>query len=410
MGVELGDPPLVGAYASSYGFLYRHPATVSVAPRSSLRMKKSRVLYLFPHTQQRLAGLDDVLGGQPCPERFLYYGMDYLLKQGWDVRHNLAGSADRATSRFLNGCHRAYFGRHDGYAGRLDWVLPGYADIRRVDALIAITAHVAFPVLLHQWSGWLRDTPMLYLAVGLPERLETIRRKRPEKYLHWCRRLSTVARIVTVSQVEAETLKHIHGLDNVSFLVPGVDTDYFLPIPTLPSCDVLSIGADAHRDFDTLVSVARRLSAFKFKIVTNKAHADRLRDLPQNIKVEINIPMQALRDTMAASVCMALPVRPNTYSGATTVLLQAMAMAKAVVANPVGANAAGYPFRHAENLLFVTPQDVDALCDAVLTLCGDEGLRSSLGAAARRAVIAEASLEGFHHEIEACLQKFVLKA
>lgn len=371
-------------------------------------MKRPKVLYLFPHTQQRLAGLDALLDGQACPERYLYYGMDHLRQRGWDVRHNLAGSADQAKFRFLNGLHRYYFTRRNGYAGRFDWVLPGYADIRRVDALVAVTAHVAFPVLLHQWSGWLRDTPMLYLAIGLPERLEFIRSQHPAEYPGWCRQLSAVERIVTVSKVEAETLCRTHGLDNVSFLVSGVDTDYFSPRSSLPSCDVLSIGADSHRDFETLVSVARRLSAYRFKIVTNEVHAAQLSDLPENLQVDVNIPMQALRETMAACICLALPVRPNTYSGATTVLLQSMAMAKAVVANPVGPNVSGYPFRHAENLLFVPPQDVDALCDAVLTLCRNESMRSSLGAAARRAVVEEASLGGFHHAIETCLQKYIL--
>ena len=54
---------------------------------------------------------------------------------------------------------------------------------------------------------------------------------------------------------------------------------------------------------------------------------------------------------------VALPVRDNSYSGATTVLLQAMALAKPVVVTRTSAIATGYELEDGENVRLVAPGD-----------------------------------------------------
>ena len=64
-----------------------------------------------------------------------------------------------------------------------------------------------------------------------------------------------------------------------------------------------------------------------------------------------------MRDRLASARVVALPVRDNSYSGATTTLLQAMAMAKPVVVSRTAAIAAGYELEDGVNCRLVEPGD-----------------------------------------------------
>ena len=78
-----------------------------------------------------------------------------------------------------------------------------------------------------------------------------------------------------------------------------------------------------------------------------------------------------------------MPVKPNSYSGATTVLLQAMALAKPVVVSRTDAIAAGYGLEDGVNCRLVKPADAQAFEQALLETLADAG---ALGAHARETV------------------------
>lgn len=93
-----------------------------------------------------------------------------------------------------------------------------------------------------------------------------------------------------------------------------------------------------------------------------------------------------MKSVMAQAKCVVLPVFENSYSGATTTLLQAMAMGKAVIVTKTGAIAEGYHLVHNENVLFVPPGDDEALNRAFESVFTDESLSVSLGKKARETV------------------------
>jgi glycosyltransferase involved in cell wall biosynthesis len=150
--------------------------------------------------------------------------------------------------------------------------------------------------------------------------------------------------------------------------------------------DVVSVGADPRRDFGLLVRLAERRPELSFLVVAGSANAAALRGVPANVTVEADIPLAAVRDRLAAARIVVLPVRDNSYSGATTVLLQAMAMAKPVVVSRTAAIATGYGLHDGSNCRLVEPGDADALEQAVLeTLSSGDG--DGLGARARETVV-----------------------
>jgi glycosyltransferase involved in cell wall biosynthesis len=156
------------------------------------------------------------------------------------------------------------------------------------------------------------------------------------------RKLHTV---VAYGWGEVEELRRWLGEDGprVEFVAFGVDVEHFRPDPTTPvTDDVVSVGADPRRDFALLVQLARRLPDRSFRIVASADNARELGVLPANVRLETDVPFARVRECLLGARVVVLPVRENSYSGATTTLLQAMACAKPVVVTRTAAIARGY--------------------------------------------------------------------
>ena len=128
------------------------------------------------------------------------------------------------------------------------------------------------------------------------------------------------------------------------------------------------------------------------------ASADGARALgarPANVALEIDIPLERVRDRFAAARVVALPVRDNSYSGATTTLLQAMAMAKPVVVSRTDAIAEGYGLEDGVNCRLVEPGDPEALERSVLELLAGADAATALGIRARETVERSLSWERY---------------
>jgi glycosyltransferase involved in cell wall biosynthesis len=143
------------------------------------------------------------------------------------------------------------------------------------------------------------------------------------------------------------------------------------------------------------VTVAHRHPDLGFTIVASAEHAHALAQPPPNVTLEVDIPLEAVRSRLAGARVVALPVRGNSYSGATTTLLQAMAMAKPVVVSRTDAIATGYGLDDGANCRLVPPGDADAFEKALLeTLTGADAARA-LGIRARETVERSLSWERY---------------
>ena len=94
-----------------------------------------------------------------------------------------------------------------------------------------------------------------------------------------------------------------------------------------------------------------------FLVVTTADRARSLAGRPSNVAVETDLPFDEMRRRLERARVVALPVRENSYSGATTVLLQAMALAKPVVVTRTAAIATGYGLEDGNNVRLVPPGD-----------------------------------------------------
>ena len=181
----------------------------------------------------------------------------------------------------------------------------------------------------------------------------------------------------------------------VVFVPFGVDVAAFRPEEAEPIADVLSVGIDPRRDFELLLSIAERNPELSFRIVASSDRGRSLGELPANVSLETDIPLERVRLLLAAARCVALPVRENSYSGATTTLLQAMAMGKPVIVSRTAAIAVGYELEDGVNCRLVEPGDEQAFERALVETLTGAAAASALGRRARQTVERSFSWERF---------------
>jgi len=362
----------------------------------SVPEKSSDILYLLPPTPDRRASLDAVLRGESRPERYLFYGLDYFRSAGCSVTHNVMSFSAKVYR--VGATYRWVIARLGGYGGDLDWLIPVWGRLHRAGLIVAFSDRAVLPLCYLRMLGLLPRRPVIYITMGLPEKLEMFSCDFLRKRV--LAELSRLSRVVSLSWPEAEQLKSRYELsNNAMFMTTGVDVGYFHPVEVEPDIDVLSIGGDPFRDFETLLAAARRLSGLRFMVITRRAMAEMFREVPANVEVITDVPMNEIRMHIARSRCLTLPVIENSYSGATTVLLQAMAMGKPIIANKVASNMEGYGFQHEENCIFVPTKNIEALERAICDLCDHLDVCRRLGEAARRHIESKLKLERFHHQL-----------
>jgi glycosyltransferase involved in cell wall biosynthesis len=342
------------------------------------------LFYLFRDAPQRRAALGLPAGS---PGRYALYGLDQLVARGHTVRHNLEGPAPAAWARLFGAALKRPLERAGGYGGDFATVLASLRRLNSADAVLSTVDTVGIPLMLLARARVVRR-PFAYVAIGLPERLARLRSARMERL--YAQALGSAAAVVAYSRHEADAVAgwlRERGVEaRVEFVPFGVDADAFRPVDVAPDFDVVSIGADPHRDFELLMAVARSLPDVRFLVVASAEQARALGERPPNVSVDTDLPFDQMRDRLERARVVALPVRDNSYSGATTVLLQAMALAKPIVVTRTAAIARGYGLADGENVRLVAPGDAASLANAVGDVLRDDGDARAMGLRARAKV------------------------
>src|SRR5436190_16528422 len=215
-----------------------------------------RIFIAYRDAPERRAAL--TAGG---PERYRLFGLDELAARGAEIHHNLerriprwARAADWLLDKVIYGI--------GGYGGDFASVLASLREINRAEVVLSTVDTVGLPLVLLKRFGLVRP-PIVYVAVGLPERLVQLRRH--ERLYR--RALTGTRAIVSYAESEVRWLRHwLGGRANVVFVPFGVDTAHFTPVENRPEVDVLSVGADPRRDFLLLMGIAARHPELTFPV------------------------------------------------------------------------------------------------------------------------------------------------
>lgn len=361
-------------------------------------------LFLLPRTERRLSAFGPFLDGKSIPERYLFFGYDHFQKRGMAPKSNLdpqqPGSYYSLLSRLGQQFNR-YISRGGAYGGDFDQALWGYHLHKECDLVIVYTGRLALPLIWMRKIKLVPRLPTILITNGLLEKLEHFTNK---AYLDIALdNLRQFQLILTPSQMEIDLLAKTFDLVNTAYLPSGVDTEYFKPLKTASKTyeyDIISIGADKHRDYVTLLETAGSLPLLRFLIITSQNHATNIMpSLPRNVQLLVDIPMSDIRYYLARSRISCVPVFENVYSGATTVVLQSMAMGLPTIANEIGANIDRSFFRPGENIVFAKNRSASDLAKWIRRLLETPSLYDKLSTQSRFDVTTHRNLIDYSHSL-----------
>lgn len=215
--------------------------------------------------------------------------------------------------------------------------------------------------------------------------------------------------VLAVSEDDQHSFKSEFAISNVSVLPTGVDTDFFRPTHDRPQPGRMAfVGSmDWEPNEDGIVwflreiypRIRQSIPNVSFSIVGRSPSAH-LRAIAANEPaVEITGRVSDVRPYLSRAEVVVVPLR---IGGGTRIKIpEAMAMAKPVVATPIGAE--GLPFRHGCQIRIA--EQPEKFAQAVIELLKSPALRDAMGTAAREEVVRNHSWEKVVAKTEEILKR-----
>jgi glycosyltransferase involved in cell wall biosynthesis len=341
----------------------------------------------FVHFPGRLSRLEAARAGT-APTEFLFGAVE-LERAGHEVRQyevDPHGRTSRLGRRLVDAnAGRGLLAPHLGAAALAGTrrLLPA---LREADVVLATTTGTAMALAAWSRAGLLR-TPLVGIVAGLLN--DPWRRTRRLTTLPLLRRLQ----LVLYGPGEVEGLTALGLGDRVHVVPFGVDTSFWTPGDPTSERDVLAIGNDGHRDWDTLVAAASSISA-PVRIFTRHAPPS---SLPENVTWQRAdwytqvLSDDAVRELYRRASVVVVPVKDVPQPSGQSVTLQAMATGRAVVLSKTRGLWAPDELRDGGNVMLVPPADPAELAHTVNLLLDDRARATALGEAARASVLRDAT-------------------
>jgi glycosyltransferase involved in cell wall biosynthesis len=353
----------------------------------------------YVHFPGRLSRLDAARAGT-APTEFLFGGVE-LERAGHDVRHYEV-EPGAPVSRLARRLVDANAGR-----GRLPphlaaAVLAGtrrlLPALRSADVVVATTTGTAMALASWKRLGLLR-TPLVGIVAGLLNDPWSALRRRTTLPL-----LRTM-QLVLYGPGEAPGLERFALGDRVHVVPFGIDTAYWQPGDAADRDDVVAIGNDGHRDWDTLLAAAPEIGARVRIFTRQRAPAS----VPPNVTWEradwyTSVLTDAeVRDLYRGAAVVVVPTKDVPQPSGQSVTLQAMATGRPVVLTRTQGLWAPDELRDGDNLVLVPPGRPAELAAAVRRLLDDPARAATVGAAARASVVRDAGIERYADRVlEVC--------
>ena len=269
-----------------------------------------------------------------------------------------------------------------GGGGRVSWHLRELTlpwELGRADVAVTPLYRI-FPPAARLRRG-LKTVVLNYGFNVMLRHASRVRRSAEAAALHSPSRILCVAESQRMQLLELTRLR----AERVEVLRLGTDAAFFAPTNGEPVEDdfVLAVGKDFARDYGTLVAALGR-SDVRVHLACHPRNLVGV-DLTETVTQALHEP-SALRDLYARAACIVLPQHGDdhphgTEGGGLSALLEAMAMAKPIVATD--RMVIREYVTDGESALLVPPEDPELLRSAVERVLGDRNLARRLGAAAR---------------------------
>jgi glycosyltransferase involved in cell wall biosynthesis len=231
----------------------------------------------------------------------------------------------------------------------------------------------SFAVSFWQTVLFLRRPKHVILSFIMRERTRAISSRL--KFLLMRFLFASVNRVVCSSRMEIDYYtKVFHWPHSKAGFVPLLTATELLEYNTEDAEGYIFSGGRVYRNYDILLRAVADSSYHT--VVVSETEVPGLLGHP-NIEPLNQIPLEQFYSLLAKSRIVVLPLEDKSFSVGQTVLLQAMAMGKPVIATRT-AGTMDYVDDFATGIL-VQPNDANGLKEAIDKLMRNEGLRSRLG-------------------------------
>lgn len=159
------------------------------------------------------------------------------------------------------------------------------------------------------------------------------------------------------------------------------------PVGIDPEVEFVYSAGAAFRDWALLLEALTIVDCRAVVSIPADQRPDSVASLPDRVSVIDRLHATEGRALAAQAALVVIPLQDTPLPAGPVVLLDAMALGRAVIATDT--NGTRDYVRHGDTGWLVPPGDVDALADAIATLLADDDLRARLGAAAARATREE---------------------
>lgn len=195
--------------------------------------------------------------------------------------------------------------------------------------------------------------------------------------------LSSVHKVVCSSTIETGYYAKVFGWQPSKLVfVPFHTSRTFIEYPISGTEGYIVAAGRSFRDYDTLINSVKD-SDIKTLIIGDKGCSNRYSQ-HGNVTVMENIPQDELARKLSRAMIVVLPLQDREISTGQTVLLQAMAMGKPVIATRTSGTI-DY-IEHGKTGLLVSPGDAVEMRAAIDSLLQDRELRIRIGESAKKAV------------------------
>jgi glycosyltransferase involved in cell wall biosynthesis len=308
-------------------------------------------------------------GSRPCP--------DYLRLQ---ERHGVElvdwGSIPRSSGR-------------RSVSQSMRHVRAAMPKISKADVVLSDGEHLGIPLAVAM-AALRMNTPHVCIGHHLltPSKQRVFKALKPQHHIN---------RIVVHSHNQIELLRSsLPGVAPIVCTVPyAVDVDFWSPRGGRPSPNLVASAGKEHRDYATLVA-ALPDDADLFVAEDSPFSPAARGQAPEAWPARVgrgSLDPRGLRDLYERAAVVVVPVLDTNFPAGITTLLEAMAMAKAVIVS--GTDALVEVVDDGRSGVVVPPGDVGRMAAAIEVLLADAERRRALGAEARKTVMERFGLDDY---------------
>lgn len=205
--------------------------------------------------------------------------------------------------------------------------------------------------------------------------------------------LSPAEKILCYSSIQKEALIDLLGFkDKIKFIPFGIETSKFSKEKSEPENYILCTGR-AERDYNTLLAAIKDLD-IELKIITGEDPISKNKGIPyafNNVEVLKDVSFEEYKKLTLDSLFVVLPLEDTLYPTGQTVLLESMAMGKAVITTKTSGTI-DY-VEDGKTGFYVKPYDVQDLKDKINLLLKDPEKTMNVGFKSKKCVQKKFNLE-----------------